>query len=460
MKKPPPWPHPLSSDCFGKGAAVPARGRSVHGSYPAAEVQPAGARGKQSIVSPRSGRPQSQPRRKLRIALYSHDTMGLGHKRRNLLIAQTLGTSALDADILMLSGMRDASNCPVPAGVDCLTLPSLHKKPDGQYQARHLGLSLSEIISLRGQVIRTSIQVFAPDVLIVDNVPRGAVKELDATLEYLAEQGHTRCILGLRDVLDEPAAVRRDWSRAANEEAIRRYYDAVWVYGDPNVYDLRQEYGFAPDVLAKIRHTGYLDQQQRLRFADSETAKTLNNLDLPPGPLVLCLVGGGQDGAQLATAFAGATLPPNTNGLILTGPFMPAEVRQHLQAQVAQHSRLKVLEYVTEPTFLLQQADRVIAMGGYNTTCEILSFEKPALLVPRVKPRREQMIRAERLQALGMIDLLHPTQVSSQTLTTWLAQEPRIPQIRDRIDLQGLSRLPQLLQQVLLGLPQPLQRAS
>ena len=34
-------------------------------------------------------------------------------------------------------------------------------------------------------------------------------------------------------------------------------------------------------------------------------------------------------------------------------------------------------------------------MGGYNTFCEVLSFDKRALIVPRHTPRLEQAIRAE-----------------------------------------------------------------
>ena len=41
----------------------------------------------------------------------------------------------------------------------------------------------------------------------------------------------------------------------------------------------------------------------------------------------------------------------------------------------------------------------VVAMGGYNTFCEILSFGKPALIVPRTAPRQEQYLRAERARA-------------------------------------------------------------
>ncbi|QMS88350.1 glycosyltransferase [Nostoc edaphicum CCNP1411] len=389
--------------------------------------------------------------RKWRIALYSHDTMGLGHKRRNLLIAQTLGCSPLKTDVLMISGIQDASNVPTPPGVDCLTLPALHKSIDGQYHARRLDLSLQEIITLRSQVILTTIKTFKPDIFIVDNVPRGAVRELDPTLNYLRIQGKTHCILGLRDILDEPASVRRDWKRAANEEAIQTYYDQVWVYGDRNIYDLAKEYHFQPKTVAKFRYTGYLDQRSRLKHLDLDSVQAFKSLNLSSERLVLCLVGGGQDGAQLAETFAHAELPRQMNGIILTGPFMPREVRQKIQNYAAQRDNLRVLEYLAEPTLLLNQAERVIAMGGYNTTCELLSFAKRSLILPRIKPRREQLIRAERLQALGLIDVLHPHQLTPTALTNWLKLEVETSQVRNFVDLKGLTRIPQFVNEILIS---------
>ncbi|MEH1863485.1 MAG: glycosyltransferase family protein [Nostoc sp.] len=393
----------------------------------------------------------SSKTRKWRIALYSHDTMGLGHKRRNLLIAQTLGCSPLKTDVLMISGIQDASNVPTPPGVDCLTLPALHKSIDGQYHARRLDLSLQEIITLRSQVILTTIKTFKPDIFIVDNVPRGAVRELDPTLNYLRIQGKTHCILGLRDILDEPASVRRDWKRAANEEAIQTYYDQVWVYGDRNIYDLAKEYHFQPKTVAKFRYTGYLDQRSRLKHLDLDSVQAFKSLNLPSERLVLCLVGGGQDGAQLAETFAHAELPLEMNGIILTGPFMPRKVRQQLQNYAAQRDNLRVLEYLAEPTLLLNQAERVVAMGGYNTTCELLSFAKRSLILPRIKPRQEQSIRAKRLQALGLIDVLHTHQLTPAALTNWLKLEVEPSQVRNFVDLKGLTRIPQFVNEILIS---------
>ncbi|MBD2250096.1 glycosyltransferase family protein [Nostoc parmelioides] len=398
-----------------------------------------------------SARITSHEARKCRIALYSHDTMGLGHKRRNLLIAQTLGFSPLQTDILMISGIQDASNLPTPPGVDCLTLPALHKNIDGQYQARKLDLSLQEIIALRSQVILATIKTFKPDIFIVDNVPRGAVRELDPTLEYLRREGKTHCILGLRDILDEPASVRRDWKRAANEEAIQTYYDQVWVYGDRNIYDLAKEYHLQPKTAAKFRYTGYLDQRNRLKYLNLDIVQSFKSLNLPSERLVLCLVGGGQDGAQLAETFAHAELPSGMNGIILTGPFMPREFRQKLHNYAAQRDNLRVLEYLAEPTMLLHQAERVIAMGGYNTTCELLSFGKRSLILPRVKPRKEQLIRAERLKELGLIDFLHPDKLTSAALTDWLKLDIEPPPVRKYVDLKGLTRIPQFVHEILMS---------
>src|SRR5690606_37482232 len=50
--------------------------------------------------------------------------------------------------------------------------------------------------------------------------------------------------------------------------------------------------------------------------------------------------------------------------------------------------------------------EAVVAMGGYNTFCEILSFDKRALIVPRTKPRLEQHIRAVHAGRLGLVRML------------------------------------------------------
>lgn len=387
--------------------------------------------------------------RPLRIAMYSPGIVGLGHTRRNLLIAQSLAGSDLQPCILMIAESRQANVFAMPDGVDSLTLPAF-KKVNGACRPRYLDIPLEELTALRSQTIRAAVQAFMPDVLIVDNLPLGALQELVPTLDYLHSQGAC-CILGLRDILDDPGVIREEWRQAGNENVIRARYDALWVYGDPSVYDVVAEYGFANDIAAKIQYTGYLDQSERAALVPEGWTDPLEALGLMPDGYALCLVGGGQDGAPLAEAFANAVFPDDMSGVIVTGPFMPQEATQRLHCYAATNPRLHVVDFIAEPTLLLRHARRVIGMGGYNTTLEILSYEKRALLVPRVSPRREQMIRAELLASRGLIDILHPDAIDSAALSGWLARDiPPLTGVRDRIDLNGLMRLPRLLKETLI----------
>ena len=387
-----------------------------------------------------------------RIVLYSHDTMGLGHMRRNLLIAQSLANSALEANVLMIAGAFAANVFASSAGIDCLTLPALHKFGNGQYKSRNLNVELEEIIKFREKTICAATDAFYPDVLIVDNVPRGVHRELDSTLKLLKQRGKTRLVLGLRDVLDDPATVRREWQAANNEQTVGDYFDAVWVYGDPAVHNVVRAHDFSPKIEAKVRFTGYFDHRKRLEWAHkADCSVPISRQEARSGKrLALCLVGGGQDGSHVAEMFAKTILPEDYYGLLVTGPFMPAETCLRLRRIAADNPGLEVIKQISEPVQLLQAAHRVIAMGGYNTVGEVLSFRKHALVVPRVKPRQEQLIRAERLHELGLIDYIHPEQVTSAKLAQWLVRELEpLPAVDQLLDMNGLERLPLLLRELL-----------
>lgn len=384
---------------------------------------------------------------RLRVALYSHDTMGLGHIRRNLLIARTLTQAPTNASVLMITGIRQAGAFAAPPTVDFLTLPAYYKDRGGEYQSRSLALSAGALAQLRSETIRAALTTFAPDVLIVDNVPKGALNELVPALEELTRHGRTRCILGLRDVIDEPAIVQSQWLQRKNFEAVRDYYDAVWIYGDPAVYDTASEYDFSAELLGKTRYTGYLDPQRRDRAADARGEPGLLHPD--GGSYVLCVLGGGQDGAELARAFSAAKRPRNTRGLIITGPFMPESERHWLAGRAGAGKGLTVLGFVPDPMPYMMKAKSVVAMGGYNTVSEILSMRKRALLVPRCTPRKEQLIRAERLKAMGHVDFICAEALTGVGISDWISSPAPELANRSAIDFEGLNRIPQFLADVM-----------
>lgn len=87
---------------------------------------------------------------------------------------------------------------------------------------------------------------------------------------------------------------------------------------------------------------------------------------------------------------------------------MPAKQRNKLIKKGSKIPFIKIIEFDNRMEELIAGARGVVSMGGYNTYCEILSFDKPALIVPRLQPREEQLIRAQRASALGLVDMLLP----------------------------------------------------
>lgn len=382
-----------------------------------------------------------------RVALYSHDAMGLGHMRRNLLLANTLRRFPVRADVLLISGAQEMNAFSTPPGVDCVTLPGFSKTLRKMYVPRRLHMDRDVLSHMRARLIQTALEEFEPDLLIVDRHPRGLLNELDSTLEALtARRRRPRIVLGLRDVLDDPEVVRREWIEEGAEDAVRTYYDTIWIYGDPAVYNQLDEYDFAPDVAARVRFSGYLDP--RLRYTPRTRSADEGAGGLPPDvPVVLCQMGGGQDGARVAETFAQTTMPDDAIGVIVTGPFMPADARDRIRRIAGNHPQIRVLDFVRDPERLLNRARHVVTMGGYNSVCEVLASEKRALIVPRIAPRTEQLIRARRLHTLGLAEMLHPSQLTPDALGEWLATGPAdaAAVTRQRIDFNGLERLPRMI---------------
>lgn len=381
-----------------------------------------------------------------RIVLYSHDTLGFGHLRRNLMIASALRESPMRPDILMIVGMREAGAFELPEGVDCLSLPAYAKGGDGAYRPRDLGRELAPLTALRARTIEAAATAFDPDLMIVDNVPRGALRELDPTLKSLSRRGRTRLVLGLRDVIDRPETVRRQWLQQRNFEAVREHYSDIWIYGDPAIYDIVEDCGLAGDFAGRARHVGYLDHSARLSspFAGPDRDAVLQG---DARPYVLCAVGGGRDGAALCEAFAAAPLPQGHRGILVTGSQMPAAARKRVAALTAGRSDITLVDFIREPIALMQGAARVISMGGYNTVCEVLSLGCPALIIPRARPRAEQVMRAERLAARGLIGMLHPDELTPAALGAWMAgPAPRPGDARQALDLGGLATVAALAQ--------------
>jgi predicted glycosyltransferase len=345
-----------------------------------------------------------------RVLIYSHDTFGLGHIRRCRAIANSLVASYPHISVIIVSGSSVISSFQFGDGVDYVRIPGVEKQTDGRYGPHHLNLDLNDTIRLRTDIIKQVVLSFDPDVVIVDKEPIGLRGELVPALDILRRRG-ARIVLGLRDVLDEPAKLHEEWRQSGALDALGQIYDDIFVYGLESIY---QPLAGLPNPHLfehKIRYTGYLKRAVPSPMPPTRYPR------ITKGPFILVTPGGGGDGAGVIDWVISAYEADPTielPSLIVFGPFMSRERRKDFAERIARIPKLESLGFEPRLELLMNRAHCVVAMGGYNTFCEVLSFDKPALIVPRVRPRLEQAIRAERADQLRLIDVLHDPQESGE----------------------------------------------
>jgi predicted glycosyltransferase len=337
-----------------------------------------------------------------RILIYSHDSFGLGHLRRCRTIAHSLVESFKQLSVLILSGSPIIGSFDFRARVDFVRVPGVIKLRNGEYTSLNLHLDIRETMSMRASIIQHTAEEFAPDVFIVDKEPVGLRGELVQTLKVLKRRG-TRIILGLRDVMDEPRLLEPEWQRKKALPALREFYDEIWVYGLPHICDPLEGISLPTSVRKKMVYTGYLHREVPTHGAPPRLPEIVNR------PFLLVTTGGGGDGEGLIEwvlrAYEHDPLLPYP-ALLVLGPFMHTDRQVEFMDRAAKLKRVDAITFHGHLEALVAHAAGVVAMGGYNTFCEVLSLDKRALIVPRTEPRLEQFIRASRAAELGLVSML------------------------------------------------------
>ena len=399
-----------------------------------------------------------------RIMLCCNEAVGLGHLRRTLTLAEHLRQHTRLRAQLIITGSPVAQNFPLPQGADYIKLPSAKKRASGEYAPRSIPMSFRAISEMRRDILLSAARHFRPDVLLVDHLPTGIDGEMLPTLHFLKDNlPETRLVLGLRDVIGDPAHVRHSWARMRVPQLLEDLYDLVLVYGQREVHDVVREYGLSPTAAAKVRYSGYL----RRSIPAGAAAAVRAELNLQTDRLVVVTVGGGVDGHALLRAAATAVRlqgdAPRFDCVIVTGPLMPEAQRAELEWLVRDMPCVHLLPFADDMVALIAAADVVVGMGGYNTICEILSFERPAVIMPRVAPSTEQLIRVRALAQRRLVRMIHPDALDPAHLLAEiddLLLHPTGPQVPLAMD--GLGRIARELDSLVgesfvPGVPVPVQ---
>lgn len=352
------------------------------------------------------------------ILIYSHNTHKLENHRRVFAIANYLLDTFEDLSILLVSGSPMVQSFRCRHRLDYVKLPQLRRTDGDGCASRFPKLDVMSVSRTRSEMIDAALHSFRPDLILVDKKPYGVNNELALPLyDYKLMNPSAKIALMLRDILDDSDTRRPGRTASEYFDAIAALYDTVLVLGSSGVYDLRTEYRLSAMVAEKVHYCGYLYRQPAPRMPDEVRAELRIK---GKERLVLVTAGCGEDGYDLLNTYIegikGLPEKMRVKSLLVTGPDMPQPLQQSLLKLAAGCDEVSLMEFTDDLTSYMAAADLIVCMCGYNTISELMSLKKRAIVVPRLKPYREQMIRAERLASFGQFTMVHPDDLKPQAL--------------------------------------------
>lgn len=354
------------------------------------------------------------------ILMYSHDTYGLGNIRRTIAIANHLVARFEDINVLIVTGSPVIQRFYLQARVDYVKLPCLARTDRNCYRSKFLELRENKVQTLRANMIRSAIRDLEPELILVDKNPNGINNELVALFEDLrALAARPKLVLLLRDILDAGPETRALWQREGYDDVVCREYDQVLVVGEREIFDLGEMYRFSEKLSSMLNYCGYIERRHASHTHDLNEGGARSEQQR-----VLVMAGGGQDGYFLLKNYLIARRRHFRSSahasLLCCGPELSSEQYAEIQALGDYCPDTTIERFSSCLEEHIRDADVVVCMGGYNTVCEAMSYRKKTIVVPRAHPVKEQAIRAEKFQQLGLLRMICTEQLEPENLASTL----------------------------------------
>ncbi|HCC56824.1 MAG TPA: glycosyl transferase [Solibacterales bacterium] len=381
-----------------------------------------------------------------KIVFYCQHVLGIGHLVRSTEIIRAL---AGRFSVCLVSGGADVDGFQYPAGVEVVKLPALQTDADFAELQTCSGDDLEQVKEARKSLLLSVLRDCEPDAFIVELFPFGRKRfgfELLPALDYLKNSGgDTKVICSLRDILVSKQDQGQHEERVCR--VVNRYFDLVLVHGDPRFQKLDETFSRVADLQCPVEYTGYVVQRNTTTVAPAHP---------PDHPFIVVSIGSGRyrSGHQLiesiieAAAILQREIPHRI--LIFGGPFMPEDTYARL-AQLAQRQPNICFErYSADLLSLMEAAALSVSMGGYNTLMNVLTTGVKAVVFPyTTNGDQEQNMRAEKLEQLGLLDVLHPEDLNARALAEKILRALDRTPARFSFAFDGAEQTAQLLEAVL-----------
>jgi predicted glycosyltransferase len=368
-----------------------------------------------------------------RIFFYVQHLLGIGHIARASRIANALVRNGFDVTVV-------TGGLPVPGfpgdGIKTVALPPVVASNVGfSGLADENGVAADAVfLERRRDLLLAAFEDSKPDFVIVEAFPFGRRQmrfELLPLLDAIEKASpRPKLLSSVRDILQENRKPGRD---AETVDLVRNHFDTVLVHGDPAFVRLEDTFPLTSEIASKIRYTGIV--------AADPAPEPTERFD------IIASAGGGAVGSDLLRAANGASadLPKELRWLLISGPNLPEADFTALSQQAPDNVTL--VRFRKDFPSLLRGARVSISQAGYNTVGDLLQTDCRAILIPFVAGgETEQTVRAERLQMLGLADVLPESDLTAkmvaEAVETALAH-PR--KVSVPLDLDGANTTAQII---------------
>jgi predicted glycosyltransferase len=386
-----------------------------------------------------------------RLMFYCQHILGIGHLIRSTEIVRGLTN---DFQVCFINGGEIVKGFEIPDEIELVNLPAI--KTDTEFRELQVPTgfqTIDEVLEYRRDQLLTTFNRIQPDVLMIELFPFGRRRfsaELLPLLDRAKAHG-TKIVCSLRDIV----VTKQDQVRHEEKvcKLINRYFDLLLIHGDPAFIPLEASFSRTQDLNCNVHYTGYVVQQGvGIREQKIGNGKQAASTHLPT-PLILTSVGGGRFGHDLLKCVAEASKVLETkiphHIQLFTGPFAPDEVFEQLQTIAQYRHNLTVNRYTPNLLAYMQQADLSISMAGYNTTMNVLTTGVRSMLLPFTgNDDQEQTIRSQRLEQLGVVTLIRPSDLHPEAFANRIIECLQTSPTSMQFDLDGVKKTANLIRAI------------
>ncbi|HEX3522227.1 MAG TPA: glycosyltransferase [Stellaceae bacterium] len=348
------------------------------------------------------------------VLLYVQHLLGIGHLRRSLRIVEALAREGIR--VTLISGGEPLSSPACSSAERVIQLPPIRALDAGfKVLVDSTGRPIDdELRTARRSALLAAFADEQPDALLIEAFPFGR-RAFRFELDGLIEAARARCprplvLCSLRDIVVLPSDPRRPEEIV---DRVRSHFDFVLVHGDPAFIPLEDSFPLASEISDRLIYTGYIAEAHEVgeAAASGETAGVDE---------VVVSVGGGAVGSELlrtAIETRRQGCLANLRWRLLAGPNLPEPEFAALTAALPE--RVVLERYRPDFPQILRRCRVSVSQAGYNTVVDILAARAAAVVVPFASGHEtEQSLRAERLTAHGVLELLPENQLSPERLAS------------------------------------------